>query len=261
MASSIYGYDWKIILLISIAIITGVMGTNATTAYIDRQIDQRMLRTRKRPVPDRKISPARNALIFGLVLLVTGLIIGAFINLMSALFIFIGFFDGAIIYNALTKRRSYYNIILGAPAGGMPVLAGWAAVTGGRIDLIAVLMFVLVIVWTPTHIWSLAYFYRDDYRRAEIPMLPAILSKRKVFILLSVLNFILVFFSLFIGFYFDLSPVYLSVSIIAGLVVIVFSVMLVVRKSEKLAWTLFKLSSPYLGVIFLMLIIEYVWMV
>ena len=93
VASSIYGFDWKVILLISIAIITSVMGANATTAYIDRQIDERMFRTRKRPVPDRRISPARNALIFGLVLVITGITIGAFVSLISALFILIGFLD------------------------------------------------------------------------------------------------------------------------------------------------------------------------
>jgi protoheme IX farnesyltransferase len=260
VASSIYGYDWKVIILVSLAIIISVMGTNATTAYIDRHIDDKMVRTRKRPVPAELISPARNALIFGLILVIAGIIIGAFVSFISALFILIGFIDSAVIYNALTKRKSYYNIVLGAPAGGMPVLAGWAAAAGGRIDLIAVLMFVLVIVWTPTHIWSLAYFYRDDYRRAKIPMLPVILSPGKVFILLASLNFMLVFFSLFIGFYFGLSPLYLAVSILAGLVIIVFSILLVVKKREKLAWILFKLSSPYLGVIFLSLIIEFVWL-
>jgi protoheme IX farnesyltransferase len=261
MASSIYGYDWKVILLTSIAIIISVMGANATTAYIDRQIDKRMARTRKRPVPAGGISPARNALIFGLLLVAAGIIIGASVNLISALFILLGFLDSAVIYNALTKRKSYFNIILGAPAGGMPVLAGWAAVTGGRIDLIAVFMFVLVIVWTPTHIWSLAYFYRDDYRRAKIPMLPLILSAKNVFILLASLNLVIVFFSLFIGFYFGLSTVYLAVSILAGFGIIIFSIILVIRKHERLAWILFKLSSPYLGLIFLLLIIEYVWLI
>jgi len=260
VASSIYGYDWKVILIVSIAIIISIMGANATTAYIDRQIDSKMFRTRKRPVPAELISPARNALIFGLTLVIAGIIIGAFVSYFSAVFIFIGFFDSAIIYNALTKRKSYYKIILGAPAGGMPVLAGWAAVTGNMIGLVAVFMFILVIVWTPTHIWSLAYFYRDDYRRAKIPMLSAILKAKNVFILLASLNWILVFFSLFIGFYFNLSPVYLTVSILAGLVIIVFSVLLLIRRREKLAWILFKISSPYLGLIFLLLLIEYVWL-
>jgi protoheme IX farnesyltransferase len=260
VASSIYGYDWKVILLISLAIIISVMGTNATTSYIDRQIDEMMFRTRKRPVPARLISPARNALIFGLVFVVAGITIGALVSLISAVFILIGFIDSAVIYNTLTKRKSYYNIVFGAPAGGMPVLAGWAAVTGGRIDLVAVLMFVLVLVWTPAHIWSLAYFYRDDYRRAGIPMLPAILRPGKVFILLASLNLLIVFFSLFMGFYFGLSLVYLIVSILFGMVIIIFSLLLVIKKREKLAWVLFKLSSPYLGVIFLLMIIEYVWL-
>ncbi len=259
VASSLYGYSWKVFLLISLAIILSVMGSNASTAYIDRQVDGMMSRTGRRPVPSGIISPARNALIFGLIFVSAGIIIAAFISYLSAIFIMLGFIDSAIIYNLITKRRSYYSIVFGAPAGGMPVLAGWAAVTGNRIDLIAFMMFILVIIWTPTHIWSLAYFYRDDYRRANIPMLPARLSSRNVFILLASLNSVLVFFSLFIGLYFNLSPVYLSISILAGAVIIIFSILLIIKKRERLAWVLFKLSSPHLGLIFLILIIEYVW--
>jgi protoheme IX farnesyltransferase len=260
IASSIYGYKWKVIILMSLAIILSVMGANSTTAYIDRKIDGIMFRTKDRPVPSGIISPPWKALLFGLVLLVTGIVIAVFVNYLSALFILIGFLDSALIYNAWTKRKSYLNIIFAAPAGGMPVLAGWAAVSGGRIDLVAILLFIFVMIWTPVHIWSLAFFYRDDYKRANVPMLPTAMSDKNVYVLLASLNLAIIFFSIFIGIYFDLSPAYLIVAILAGLAVIIFSILLLIKRSKKVVWILFKFSSPYLGVVLMMLIIEYVFL-
>ncbi|MBN1298183.1 MAG: protoheme IX farnesyltransferase [Actinobacteria bacterium] len=259
IASSIYGFDWKKIILVSASIILSVMGSNATTAYIDRDMDMVMSRTQKRPVPARTIFPSKNALIYGIVLVCLGVVLGAIINSLTALFIFLGFLDSAIIYNLITKKRSPLNIIFGAPAGGMPVLAGWVAVACGRIDLPAVFMFLIVIIWTPAHIWSLAYFFKQDYKKAGIPMLPVIWSRKKVFTLLAMLNFILVAFSIFIGLYSDLSFIYMGTVLAAGMAIFVLSIILVAKNSKKIAWALFKISSPYLAVIFTVLVVEYLW--
>jgi protoheme IX farnesyltransferase len=258
IASSIYGYDWKKIILISTAVIFSVIGSNASTAFIDREMDGVMSRTNNRPVPAGKIYPARNALIYGLVMVVIGIIIACFISYWSAIFLLLGFLDSAIIYNAISKKKSPLNVIFGAPAGGMPVLVGWAAVAN-KIDIIAILMFILIIVWTPIHIWSLAYFYKEDYRKAGVPMLPVIWSDRKVFILLSVLDFILVLFSIIIGVLAKLSILYITITSILGVVIIILSLLLIIKNSKKYAWLLFKFSSPYLAVIFLLMIIEYVF--
>jgi heme o synthase len=259
IASSIYGYDLKKIVLISIAVIFSVMGSNATTAFIDREMDSVMSRTNNRPVPSGKIYPARNALIYGLVMVLIGIIIAGFISYLSAVFLFLGFLDSAIIYNAISKKKSPLNVIFGAPAGGMPVLVGWAAVAN-KIDITAAYMFILVIVWTPIHIWSLAYFYKEDYRRAGVPMLPVIWSDRKVFILLPVLDFILVLFSIIIGILAKLSILYIVTTSVLGGVIIIFSLLLIIKNSKKYAWLLFKFSSPYLAVIFLLMIIDYVFL-
>ena len=258
IASSIYGYDWKKIILISLAVIFCVMGSNASTAFIDREMDGVMGRTNNRPVPSGKIYPARNALIYGLVMVLAGIIIASFISYWSAIFLLLGFLDSAIIYNAISKKKSPLNVIFGAPAGGMSVLVGWAAVAN-KIDIIAVFMFILVIVWTPIHIWSLAYFYKEDYRKAGVPMLPVVWSDRKVFILLSVLDFVLVLFSIIIGVLAKLSILYITITSVLGVVIIIFSLLLIIKSSKKYAWLLFKFSSPYLAVIFLLMIIEYVF--
>ena len=245
--------------MISAAIILSVMGSNAATAYIDRDMDVVMARTSKRPVPSGVISPARNALIFGIVLVLAGIAISALTGWLTAIFIFLGFLDSAIIYNAISKKRSPLNILFGAPAGGMPVLAAWAAIAKTKIDLLAIIMFLLVIIWTPMHIWSLAFFYKEDYEKASVPMLPVIWDSRKVFILIGTLNFLLVFLSVFIGFFFNLSLLYIISSILSGLAIIIISILLVLKNQKNLAWILFKFSSPYLAVIFLLLIIEYLW--
>jgi protoheme IX farnesyltransferase len=259
IASSQYGFNWTEISMISVAIILGVMGSNAATAYIDREMDNIMDRTSKRPVPSGVINPPVRALIFGVVLVLSGIIIGAFTSFYAAFFIFLGFIDSAIIYNALSKKRSPLSIVYGAPAGGMPVLAGWIAVSNSRLDLIAILMFLLVIIWTPMHIWSLAFFYKEDYKKAGVPMLPSIWPSRKAFILIGILNILLVFFSVFIGIFYRLSLLYIIISAALGAAILVLSVILVINNKKSAAWILFKFSSPYLAVIFLLLLVEHLW--
>ena len=255
IAGSLYGYDWFKIIILSLAIILGVMGSNAMTNFVDRKIDGIMERTRKRPIPSGKIKP-RDAFIYAILMVAIGTIMAGIINIWSGVFILLGFLDSVIIYNVLSKRRTPLNIILGAPAGGLPVFAGWIGIAG-RLELLPVMLFILILIWTPIHIWSLAFFYREDYRKAKIPMLPAILENKKVYILLAVLNFIMVGFSIYIGYLYSLSPVYFIGSIVLGIIIIFFSLRLIIREEEKIAWVLFKLSSPYLAIIFIILIIEF----
>jgi protoheme IX farnesyltransferase len=258
IAGSIYGYDWLKTAMLSAAIILGVMGSNAMTNYIDRRIDGIMERTKKRPIPQGSIKPVQ-ALIYASVLITIASALGIWINIWSGIFIFLGFIDSAIIYNALTKRRTPVNIILGAPAGGMPVLAGWIGIAG-RLELLPVLLFILIMIWTPIHIWSLAYFYRDDYRKAGVPMLPVVVGKRAVFIVLAVLDILMVLFSIFIGIWYGLGPVYLAGAGIFGLAVTVFSLQLVIKERDRTAWLLFKLTSPYLAFVFILVMIEFAFL-
>ena len=255
IAGSLYGYDWLKTTILSLSIILGVMGSNAMTNFVDRKIDGIMERTRKRPIPSGKIKP-RDAFIYAILMVTAGIIMAGVVNIWSGVFILLGFLDSAIVYNALTKRKIPGSILLGAPAGGLPVLAGWIGVAG-RLELLPLLLFILIIIWTPIHIWSLAYFYREDYRKAGVPMLPVILDGKKIYIILAALNFIMVGFSVYLGFLYSLSLIYITGSVILGLVIILFSAWLIIRGEEKTAWILFKLTSPYLAIIFIVLIIEF----
>ncbi|MHB8279930.1 MAG: UbiA family prenyltransferase, partial [Candidatus Humimicrobiaceae bacterium] len=259
IASSIYGYDLKKIILLSIAVILGVMGANATTNYIDRKIDAIMERTKERAIASGKIYPPIKSLIFAITLIAAGIALAAYINWLSAVFLFLGFFDSAIIYNGLTKRKSKFNILYGSLAGGFPILVGWAGVSFGRVDLLAIIMFIFVIIWTPAHIWSLAYFYKEDYKKAHIPMLPVFLSERQNHYLLTALNIMMITAAVILWYFYKLSLIYLIITILFSVALIVISIIMIVKSSRNFAWTLFKLSSPFLGLIFLLLLIEFLF--
>ena len=257
IASSVYGFDLKKIILLSAAVILGVMGANATTNYIDRKIDAMMERTKKRAIASGRINPPKKGLVFAIILIVSGIAIAAYVNWLAAIFLFLGFFDSAIIYNGLTKRKSRFNILFGSFAGGFPVLVGWSGISSGKVDLLAVIMFVFVVIWTPAHIWSLAYFYKEDYKRAHIPMLPVFLSERQNHFLLASLNILMIIAAIILWYFYSLSFIYLTITLVFSLALIAISIIMIVKSSRKYAWILFKLSSPYLGLIFLLLLIEF----
>ncbi len=146
---------------------------NTINCYVDRDIDKLMHRTSKRPLVRHEVAP-RSALIFGLVLgVLATLELGFFTNWLSAFLA-----DGAIafyvfVYTLGLKRRTPSNIVIGGAAGCFPVLIGWSAVTG-TVGWSAVLLFLIVFLWTPPHFWALAMRFRDDYAAAGVPMLPVV---------------------------------------------------------------------------------------
>lgn len=141
--------------------------------YFDRDVDARMARTRDRPLPAGRIRPSR-ALAFGVGMLVFSLLcLGAQVNLLAAVLALAGFLIYVGIYTIGLKRRTPHNVVVGGAAGAIPPMIGWAAVTG-RVELPAVLLFLVVFLWTPPHFWALALLARDQYERAGIPMLPVV---------------------------------------------------------------------------------------
>jgi protoheme IX farnesyltransferase len=152
---------------------------NALNCYIDRDIDPLMRRTSKRPLPAHTITP-RSALLFGLTLAVVSVaLMAAFTNLLAAglTAIAIAYYD--LVYTMWLKRTTPANTFWGGVCGAMPVLIGWAAVTGG-LGWPAWAMFAVVFLWQPPHFWALAITCKDDYARAGIPMLPVVATMRRV---------------------------------------------------------------------------------
>ena len=138
---------------------------------LDRRIDEQMARTRARPLPTGQLTE-RNALIFAAVLGMSAMAMLAFlVNLLTATLTFLSLIGYAVVYTVWLKRATSQNIVIGGAAGAAPPVLGWAAVTDS-IDPNALLLFLIIFVWTPPHFWALAIARRDDYARAGIPMLP-----------------------------------------------------------------------------------------
>jgi protoheme IX farnesyltransferase len=148
------------------------------------------------------------------------------------------------------KRRSPLNIIVGGFSGGLPVLFGWAAVTGS-VNLTALLMAAIVVLWIPNHIWNLAIFHTEDYKKASVPMLPAVLSLEKTTRCTMATVVLMYLCSLALYFVGGFGVIYLGVAVVFGLVITVSNVVLAMNPSREKAWVMFKVSSPYLFVLFL----------
>jgi len=236
----------------TLSLVLGSASAEVLTNYHDRDIDGMMKRTMKRALPAGRVKPS-SALLFGLVMAVSSVVVPfLLVNAISAAFMLIGLVDNVVIYSLLLKRRSWLNIILGGISGGMPVLVGYSAVAGG-VTPIALYMSALVIVWIPTHIWSLAIFNRKDYEVAKVPMLPIVFGDRVASICVAGTSALLTVFSVAIFLVTPVSIVYVLTATILGGIVLLYSVRLALTQSNKTAWTLFKLTSPYLAIIFLVL--------
>lgn len=157
--------------LLCITVAAGACG--AINMWYDRDIDAFMRRTRNRPIPAGRIQPGP-ALGFGVTLAVGSvLVMGLALNLCAAAILALSICFYVFVYTAWLKRRTPQNIVIGGAAGAFPPVIGWAAVTGS-VDLIPLVLFGIIFIWTPPHFWSLALWANDDYRRAGIPMLPVV---------------------------------------------------------------------------------------
>ncbi len=241
--------------LYAITVITlGCSACNTLTCYLDRDIDGVMERTKDRPLPTGRIYPASKALIFGLILLALSLLGAFLINPLSFLMIFIGFLDNVVVYSYFLKRRNPLNIILGGISGGMPALFGWTAVTNG-LTLLPIILAVLIMLWIPNHIWNLAIYYKDDYRKAGVPMLPVVVGMKNA-VRLIVLSVIIMFPLSLLPYFFGLGVVYLAVAIGFGAIILAGNLYTFFKPSVDHAWTMFKLSSPYLFLLFTAMVLD-----
>ena len=155
----------------NIGIALSAASAAAINHVLDRHIDARMARTRKRPLPSGHLAPAQ-ALSFALLLGVSSMVIlVAFVNVLTAVLTFASLIVYAVVYTVWLKRATPQNIVIGGAAGAAPPVLGWVAVTN-HIDPHALLLFLIIFTWTPPHFWALAIARRHDYAKADIPMLP-----------------------------------------------------------------------------------------
>jgi len=160
-----------------LCIALGAGAAGALNQWYETDLDAMMKRTAGRPLPAGRMD-RQSALHFGVGLGAFSVILmGLAVNLLAAAILAVSILFYVLVYTVWLKRRTPQNIVIGGAAGAFPALIGWAAATG-RIDMLPVLLFALVFLWTPPHFWALALYINSDYARAGVPMLPAIVGQR-----------------------------------------------------------------------------------
>ena len=241
-----------LMLVTGVALTLGSASADVLTNYHDRDIDAMMMRTMKRPIPAGDISSGA-ALAFGLPMAALSVAIPLFlINALAAGFMLLGLLDNIVVYSLLLKRRSWLNIVLGGFSGGMPVLVGYSAV-GNPFSPMALYMSALVMAWIPAHIWSLAIFGKEDYEAAKVPMLPVVFGDSVAAVCVAATSAMLTVLSVLIFLFTPVSIFYVVTVLALGGLVLSYSAKLAVDRTRGTAWTLFKITSPYLMLLFLVL--------
>jgi len=246
-------------------IIGGILssgGSGALNQYIDREMDGRMMRTARRPIPSGRIAPM-NALIFGLALIAWSvLLLGVFVNWLAAGLAFAGAIYYVVIYTLILKRHTVVNIVIGGGAGAMPVLVGWAAVTG-TLDPQAFLLFAIVFYWTPPHFWALAIMVNKDYAAVNVPMMPVARGEKVTRLQILYYSIQLVIITLLPGLMLllpnapiMLEGVYLVSATLLGVGLIWLSIKLIQVADKPTARVVYKYSSSYLALLFLAMILD-----
>lgn len=224
----------------------------AFNCYIDRDIDRVMRRTRGRPLVTGELSD-REALVFAWVLgIVSTLWLGFLVNWVAAGLAVVGHLGYVVGYSLWLKRRTSQNIIWGGAAGCVPVLVGWAAVTGG-LDWAPVVLFGVVFLWTPPHYWPLSMRYRNDYQAANVPMLAVVRGRTQVGLQVILFAWATVVCSLLLVPVANMGLLYISVAVLSGGWFIIESHRLyakVIRHVEGSPMRVFHASITYLTLLF-----------
>jgi len=238
-----------------VAITASTAGCNTVTCYIDRDIDAVMQRTKRRPIPTGRITPAERALAWGLLLIAVGLAMGLWINAISFVILLLGVLDNVVVYSLLLKRKNPLNIVLGGFSGGLPALFGWSSVTG-TVNLLSVLLAGLVVLWIPSHIWSLALLSKEDYARAGVPMLPVVIEEKSALRCIVATVVLMIPFSLAVYWEGGFGWIYASSALVLGAAVLILNLRLFARPTRKNAYVAFKISSPYLFFLFFTMLLD-----
>jgi heme o synthase len=227
---------------------------------LDARIDIQMIRTRGRPLPQGRLNEIR-ALIFAFMLCaISMLTLWLLVNPLTAILTFASLIGYAVIYTSFLKRATPQNIVIGGAAGAAPPVLGWAAVTG-EIHSDALLLFLIIFVWTPPHFWALAIARRDDYEKAGIPMLPVTHGNEftRLYILLYTILLVLITILPYLSGMSGL--IYLVAALGLGGIFLWYALRLRSDKSVELPMQVFKFSINYLMLLFAALLIDHYFLV
>ena len=232
-------------------------GANATNMVVDADIDALMDRTKNRPLVTGVVSP-RNALVFAITLEVVAFTwLVAFVNLLSAVLAVSATLFYVFVYTLWLKRTSTQNIVIGGAAGAVPVLVGWSAVTNS-LGWAPIVLFLVIFYWTPPHFWALAIRYRDDYAKAEVPMLPVVASLETTARRILFYTVILVALTLVFAPVAGMGAIYLASALALGAVFTALALSLKRDPAEGTAMRLFTYSITYITLLFGAIVVDVV---
>ena len=224
-------------------------GANAINMVVDRDIDALMQRTRNRPLVTGVLTP-RAALTFAIGLEVAAFAVLAWqVNLLSAVLACSATLFYVFVYTLWLKRSTSKNIVIGGAAGAVPVLVGWAAVTGS-LGWAPVVLFGIIVFWTPPHTWALAVKYRDDYSAADVPMLPSVASLHDTSVQIVAYTLVLCAVSVVFAPVAGMGPLYLVAAIVLGGVFTACALQLLREPPPGRAMRLFAWSISYISLLF-----------
>jgi protoheme IX farnesyltransferase len=247
--------SWRLIFWTMLGGALASASSAAINMYFDRDIDAVMKRTQKRPIPSGRVSP-RRALGFGIALgLLAFVQLSLTVNLLAASLSAAGILYYVFVYTIWLKRTTPQNIVIGGAAGSIPPLVGWAAVTG-HIGLTALLLFLIVFVWTPPHFWALALLKKEEYTKVGIPMMPAVYgdaaTKRQILaytLALAAITLIMVPMHL-------MGAVYLACAVALDAVFLAFAIWVARTGSKKSEGLMYRFSMVYLALLFAAMVID-----
>ena len=247
-----------IVLVSSAGISLAAMSAAVFNHVVDEKIDMQMSRTDRRPLPQGRVTRIQ-ALVWGVFLGVLGIgLLLTFVNFLTAVLTLVSLIGYAVFYTMYLKRATPQNIVIGGAAGAAPPVLGWTAIAGSNGIEYALLLFLIVFIWTPPHFWALAIHRQEEYKKAEIPMLPVThgLKFTKVQILLYT---VLLFLVTLLPFLTGMSGlIYLICAASLGALFLAYSIKIIVEpENPKIAFKTFKYSINYLMVLFVGLLVDH----
>ncbi len=254
--------NWLLVIYASLGIGMAAASAAVFNHVVDEKIDTQMSRTDQRPLPQGKVK-RHQALIWGVALGITGLgILELFVNTLTMVLTFVSLIGYAVVYTMYLKRATPQNIVIGGAAGAAPPVLGWTAITGGQNIEFALLLFLIVFIWTPPHFWALAIHRVKEYKKVNIPMLPVTHGldyTKKQILLYTILLIVVSILPYLVGMS---GLIYLVSALILGGIFLGYAININNRpKDVKIAWNTFTYSINYLMLIFLALLVDHYWLI
>jgi len=250
-----------LVILASIGIALSSASAAVFNHIIDQKIDIQMARTKRRPLPEGKVTPEL-ALKFGIIIGVLGIgVLAVGVNILTAVLTFLALIGYAVFYTMYLKRATPQNIVIGGAAGAAPPLLGWTAITNS-VELGALLLFLIIFIWTPPHFWALAIHRRKEYAKVDVPMLPV--THGHYFTRIQILLYtILLLITTVIPYLVGMSGlIYLVGAMVLGIGFLYFAIQLLRLPDDKrLPMQTFGYSINYLMILFIILLVDHYFLI